>query len=990
MEPLTPGIFSYTLPPNTQKPNSSPRRRDFRLKSKNSKSTISKDDPYLEYWVTMALEGTEDLRKMDQDYIPALIDSLAQQQAFMVQNDFYKEAERAHNAFKRALELQRNANDMQLQKMLQNDLKYRKEDAKDELCGLDNMCLRHLDGMKLRFQDALDDLLKKHDEELAKFCASWENPKYEIPVEEQNDSSAEEEEEEKNENQKKRNPRNKKNIQSPKEKATPTKKGFKKPSENQENQENKQENQQSISGKNVGNNDQEEKVIPKFSLVSFHTVDVEAEPDDASETGYSYISEYEDYTDASSVRQNISRNSRHSLHKQLHKENQNLASQKSFSNQKYSETENQNSKLNHTNPTTSQKSMDEIEISLQTFPVVTFNVDIESESVTGSYITEGESGMEYSESNVDMEVSSTRPEVISRNSHYALGNQPNDENVTMSQKSIVEVEANLQTFAVVSFNDADIESESVTGSYISEYETDYEYEVENQNNDENIETKRENASRNSHQSLHKQLHQENQNLASKKNFSTNNDVDGNHESNKLSHENTTISQKSMTTIETSLQTFAVVSLDIEGEGVTDSYLSGYEEYTDASSVDRSQVASQNSRNSRYSLNRRIQNSKGNGNDSNNNDENDDAKSQSSKMAIETSLQTFNLVSFNTVDVEAESVTGSYISEYEGYTDASSNRPDSTSRNSRNSYNSRYSLNRRITQQQNENENKNSPENEIQPKIPTSNSKTSSPRTSQQASRNNSQPNSNNSSKINSPNVSRNNSCRSNRNMKINPNDYSSSILNENPNNESLMSEKDYSYLNGLRQRHYNKVSKTLGLLRFQQDKLLQVHRFEESAQCKKAADSLESIEMQQKAMKMEYDFQEALRRILDRQQEEVRILLSKQADLRYTYFGAKATEEHLINQRMQKLDQELAKTNDLRTVKRRQLKYQKGADSLPSFCPVSLQKMATKPVIVAEFNEIPLPPLNASEKIRRTIEKRMAAIPPRMRLNKRYTGLTKE
>lgn len=190
--------------------------------------------------------------------------------------------------------------------------------------------------------------------------------------------------------------------------------------------------------------------------------------------------------------------------------------------------------------------------------------------------------------------------------------------------------------------------------------------------------------------------------------------------------------------------------------------------------------------------------------------------------------------------------------------------------------------------------------------------------------------------------------------------------------------------NTVKQRLYNKPSAQLNLLQRAEDKLSDTRRYYESFLVSKEVDKLKKIESREKAIKMEYDYRETLSTLIQKQREEMRVLLSNHEDIRKLHQGAKQCEEDLIDVRLKKIDRETEKANDMATIQRRQLKYSRGLDE-PSKCSLNtFSRTNNKDVIVSEFNEVPLPPLDAERKIKRAITRRSAALSPSQKKDFQY------
>ncbi|KAK8882110.1 hypothetical protein M9Y10_044750 [Tritrichomonas musculus] len=188
----------------------------------------------------------------------------------------------------------------------------------------------------------------------------------------------------------------------------------------------------------------------------------------------------------------------------------------------------------------------------------------------------------------------------------------------------------------------------------------------------------------------------------------------------------------------------------------------------------------------------------------------------------------------------------------------------------------------------------------------------------------------------------------------------------------------------VKQRLYNKPSNQLTLLYQQEDKLNYARRYEESIAVSKEASKLEKVESREKAIKMEYDYRDALSLLIQKQREEMRVLLSNHEDIRKLHQSAKKCEEDLIETRIKKIDRETMKANDMATIERRQLKYSTGVESISNYSINSFSRSNNKTVIVGEFNEVPLPRLDAEQRIQRSIMKRTAALSPSQKHQYQY------
>ena len=190
-----------------------------------------------------------------------------------------------------------------------------------------------------------------------------------------------------------------------------------------------------------------------------------------------------------------------------------------------------------------------------------------------------------------------------------------------------------------------------------------------------------------------------------------------------------------------------------------------------------------------------------------------------------------------------------------------------------------------------------------------------------------------------------------------------------------------------KQKYYNKTSELLKILRYQEDKYLFARIFDQYKLCLKAADMLEQEEVGRNQQRMEFDFKLALHDLLMRQRAEVDVLQKKFEDERKMYSGAEEQAKDLILIRANKLNNEYDKSLDLRAMRRRQLKYQKGPDSLPRFCPISFNRMGREESF-KDVHGLYLPPLKAAKRIQYTKARRDLSLSQRSEMiSKRLADL---
>ncbi|OHT05292.1 hypothetical protein TRFO_26984 [Tritrichomonas foetus] len=190
-----------------------------------------------------------------------------------------------------------------------------------------------------------------------------------------------------------------------------------------------------------------------------------------------------------------------------------------------------------------------------------------------------------------------------------------------------------------------------------------------------------------------------------------------------------------------------------------------------------------------------------------------------------------------------------------------------------------------------------------------------------------------------------------------------------------------------KQKMYNKTSNELKELRRQQDLYIDQKLFKDSELCKKRADSIELNEIQKASEQMEFDYQLALKPIFLHQQEEMKNLLKAQKHEKRVYQSIVKSEMDLLNQRIQKIENEYEKTKDMRYITRRHLQSSKeygyGYSNRNKILPTEFTRSAQKDVINSELNEIPLGPLNFAKKVEQTTSKRSYIRSPRSNAAKR-------
>ena len=199
-----------------------------------------------------------------------------------------------------------------------------------------------------------------------------------------------------------------------------------------------------------------------------------------------------------------------------------------------------------------------------------------------------------------------------------------------------------------------------------------------------------------------------------------------------------------------------------------------------------------------------------------------------------------------------------------------------------------------------------------------------------------------------------------------------------------------------KQRNYNKTSDNLRLLRKQADLLLMSKQYQESAQCQKKADELEVSEIENRRLAMSSDYEQSLRKLQEKQNKEMKNLLLRQKMKRTEYNGAKNEEITKINSKISKIEIELEKSNDPNFINRLKKAHEMEANSINCFTAskyrnsgnskarqagpnvVSARRPALRSsrnfgkmeIVVADFNQVPLPPLRTDTLIYRALTAR--------------------
>ncbi|OHT11386.1 hypothetical protein TRFO_19194 [Tritrichomonas foetus] len=199
-------------------------------------------------------------------------------------------------------------------------------------------------------------------------------------------------------------------------------------------------------------------------------------------------------------------------------------------------------------------------------------------------------------------------------------------------------------------------------------------------------------------------------------------------------------------------------------------------------------------------------------------------------------------------------------------------------------------------------------------------------------------------------------------------------------NESWESEK--------KQRNYNKTSEQLRLLRTQADKLLLNKQYQESAICEKKANELEMMEMMQKNNEMNYDYSNSLQKLREKHAKEQKVLKGRQKMRRTEFISIKNSELKKIDSKIAKIEVEYQKSNEPYFINRIRKSFEltSSKDEQNKETPRArvYRNVGKKDIIVAEFNEIPLPPLRPEERIyKATMLRKSATITPR-RMSSNY------
>ena len=184
-----------------------------------------------------------------------------------------------------------------------------------------------------------------------------------------------------------------------------------------------------------------------------------------------------------------------------------------------------------------------------------------------------------------------------------------------------------------------------------------------------------------------------------------------------------------------------------------------------------------------------------------------------------------------------------------------------------------------------------------------------------------------------------------------------------------------------KQRNYNKTSELLKLMRMQADKLLVLKQYQESAICEKRANQMEIDEINRKKFEMNADYMDGLKKLATKQENERRILMSKQKMKKTEFISVKNYELSKLDSRINKIEVELQKVNEpfyINKVKKSFKMTNSVNESRKKVQSRESRNIGKRPVNPSEFNEIPLPPLNIEEKVYRlTAQRKSNTISPR-------------
>lgn len=186
-----------------------------------------------------------------------------------------------------------------------------------------------------------------------------------------------------------------------------------------------------------------------------------------------------------------------------------------------------------------------------------------------------------------------------------------------------------------------------------------------------------------------------------------------------------------------------------------------------------------------------------------------------------------------------------------------------------------------------------------------------------------------------------------------------------------------------KQRVYNKSSDTLRLLRRQADLLLMDKQYQESMLCQKKAQELEAAEIENQRAAMANDYEQSLTKLQTKQRKEMKNLKVRHKMKRNEYIAAKNEELAKANNKIAKIEKELENSNDPFFINRIKKSQEMEANSINCFtaskyrnsnttnnrqtgpnvvsarrpAPRSNRNFGKMEVTVADFNQVPLPPL---------------------------------
>jgi len=167
-------------------------------------------------------------------------------------------------------------------------------------------------------------------------------------------------------------------------------------------------------------------------------------------------------------------------------------------------------------------------------------------------------------------------------------------------------------------------------------------------------------------------------------------------------------------------------------------------------------------------------------------------------------------------------------------------------------------------------------------------------------------------------------------------------------------------------RAYNRASPHLIGLRMQREKLLRLREYEASRGAARAARVLATREAATTHTNLEYDYRAILRATLEHQAVERAQLGSVQYSKRTGFEAARDIEICILDRRIGKIECENEKARDIahveRLVRRRELARTGVVKERPQ--AMSARTCGKKEVVVAEFNEMALPPLGQSARAR--------------------------